>query len=41
MDAPFVFGKLAVENEFTNRDDERLRLIQNFNSLTSTVLDFA
>jgi uncharacterized protein len=38
MDAPFVFGKLAVENEFTNRDDERLRLIQNFNSLINTVL---
>lgn len=38
MDAPFVFGKLAVENEFTNRTDERQRLIQNFNSLINTVL---
>ena len=38
MNAPFVFGKLAVENEFTNRDEERHRLIQNFNSLINTVL---
>lgn len=38
MNAPFVFGKLAVELEFTNRDDERKRLIQNFNSLVNTIL---
>lgn len=38
MDTPFVFGKLAVEIEFTNRDEERQRLVQNFNSLINTVL---
>jgi hypothetical protein len=38
MDTPFIFGKLAVEYDFTNRDQERQRLIQNFNSLINTVL---
>jgi len=38
METPFVFGKLAVEYDFTNRDQERKRLIQNFNALINTVL---
>lgn len=38
MNAPFVFGKLAIDLEFTNRNEEMQRLINNFNSLTSTVL---
>lgn len=38
METPFVFGKLAVDNNFTNRDEERQQLILNFNSLANTVL---
>ncbi|HPS12220.1 MAG TPA: ATP-binding protein [Prolixibacteraceae bacterium] len=38
METPFVFGKLAVENNFTNRDEERQRLIQNFKSQVNTIL---
>jgi len=38
METPFVFGKLAVENDFTNRDEERQRLIQNFTSQINTIL---
>lgn len=38
MEAPFVFGKLATNQNFTNRDRERQQLIRNFNSLTSIVL---
>lgn len=38
METPFVFGKLAVENDFTNRDEERQRLVQNFKSLINTTL---
>ena len=38
METPFVFGKLAVERNFTNRDNERQRLIGNFSGLVNTVL---
>ncbi|HBL76060.1 MAG: ATPase [Bacteroidetes bacterium GWF2_42_66] len=38
METPFVFGKLAIDQNFTNRDQERQQLIRNFNSLTSTIL---
>ncbi len=38
MAAPFVFGKLAVEKNFTNRKQELERLLFNFSSLTSTIL---
>jgi uncharacterized protein len=38
METPFVFGKLAVNSNFTNRDDERQHLIGNFNSLVNTIL---
>lgn len=38
METPFVFGKLAVNSNFTNRDEERQQLIGNFNSLVNTVL---
>lgn len=38
METPFVFGKLAVEQNFTNRDKERLRLTGNFSALVNTVL---
>jgi len=38
METPFVFGKLAVDRNFTNRDKERQRLIENFSGLVNTVL---
>lgn len=38
METPFIFGKLAVERNFTNRDKERKRLIGNFSALVNTVL---
>ncbi len=38
METPFVFGKLAVQQNFTDRDDERRRLSGNFSGLVNTVL---
>lgn len=38
METPFVFGKLAVDQNFTDRDKERKRLSANFLSLVNTVL---
>ena len=38
METPFVFGKLAVKNDFTNRELERKRLSGNFISLINTIL---
>lgn len=38
METPFVFGKLAVNENFTNRNEERLQLVRNFNSLVNTIL---
>ncbi|HZL11006.1 MAG TPA: ATP-binding protein [Prolixibacteraceae bacterium] len=38
METPFVFGKLAVNENFTNRDEERRQLIGNFNSLVNTII---
>ena len=38
METPFVFGKLAVDRNFTNRDKERQRLSGNFSGLVNTVL---
>jgi len=38
METPFVFGKLAVDRNFTNRDSERERLAGNFSGLINTVL---
>ncbi len=38
METPFVFGKLAVQQNFTNRDKERQRLSGNFSGLVNTVL---
>lgn len=38
MEAPFVFGRLAVSHNFTNRSNERQQLLGNFNSLINTVL---
>jgi uncharacterized protein len=38
MDTPFIYGKLAVGENFTDREDERMRLVQNFLSGTNTIL---
>ena len=38
MTAPFVFGKIALDKNFTNRKSEINRLTQNFISLTNTIL---
>jgi len=38
METPFIFGRLAVERNFTNRDKERQRLTGNFSGLVNTVL---
>ncbi len=38
METPFVFGKLAVHQNFTNRENERQRLSGNFSGLVNTVL---
>lgn len=38
METPFIFGKLAVEQNFTNRNQERQRLTGNFSGLVNTVL---
>jgi len=38
MEAPFVFGKTARFDEFTDRETQTERLITNFNSGTNTIL---
>ncbi|MBT3384112.1 MAG: ATP-binding protein [Prolixibacteraceae bacterium] len=38
MKAPFIFGKLALDKNFTNRKSEISRLTLNFISLTNTIL---
>lgn len=38
METPFVFGKLAVDQNFTNREKERKRLSENLSGLVNTVL---
>ena len=38
MEAPFVFGKLAVHKNFTDRKEDQNQLIENFNSLVNTIL---
>ena len=38
METPFVFGRIALDPNFTDRDKERQRLIGNFSALVNTVL---
>ncbi len=38
METPFVFGKIATGKAFTNRREETLRLVSNFESGTNTIL---
>jgi len=38
METPFVFGKMAIGDDFTNRQDEIVHLSQNFISGINTIL---
>lgn len=38
MKTPFVFGKIASEKEFTDREQETRQLLNNFNGLVNTIL---
>ena len=38
METPFVFGKIATDVEFTDRQFETQHLLNNFNGLVNTVL---
>lgn len=38
MDTPFIYGKLAIGENFTDREVEKMRLAQNFLSGTNTIL---
>ncbi len=38
METPFIYGKLATGNNFTNRESEQERLVGNFLSGTNTIL---
>ncbi len=38
METPFVFGRLAIKKNFTNREEEKSRLINNFLMLVNTAL---
>ena len=38
METPFVFGRLAIKKNFTNREKEKKRLINNFLMLVNTTL---
>ncbi|HKJ78101.1 MAG TPA: hypothetical protein VKA10_01145 [Prolixibacteraceae bacterium] len=38
MTTPFIFGKVASAEYFTNRTEELNQLIQNFNSLLNTII---
>lgn len=38
MDTPFVFGKIAVNENFTDRENETAHLVANFQSLISTII---
>ena len=32
METPFIFGKIATEKNFTDREQETANLVQNFTS---------
>jgi hypothetical protein len=38
MDTPFVFGKIASDKNFTDREKETTRLVSNFSALINTIL---
>lgn len=38
METPFVFGKIATDKNFTDREQETATLIENFSSLINTII---
>ena len=38
MEAPFVFGKIAANENFTDREQETTHLVNNFESLINTII---
>ena len=38
MEAPFIFGKIATDDNFTDREQETAHLVANFKSLINTIL---
>ena len=38
MEAPFIFGKIATDENFTDREQETVRLVNNFESLINTII---
>ena len=38
MDTPFIFGKIATDKNFTDREQETVCLVQNFTSLINTII---
>lgn len=38
MNAPFIFGKIAKSDNFTDREKETALLVSNFNSLINTII---
>jgi hypothetical protein len=38
METPFIFGKIAADRNFTDREQETAHLIQNFTSLINTII---
>ncbi|MGM9735425.1 MAG: ATP-binding protein [Candidatus Cryptobacteroides sp.] len=38
METPFIFGKIATEKNFTDREVETAQLVQNFTSLINTII---
>ena len=37
MDAPFIFGKIATDDNFTDREQETSHLVGNFKSLNGSL----
>ena len=38
MDTPFVYGRIAENKNFTDREEETRLLMQNFNNLINTII---
>lgn len=38
METPFIFGKIAVDKNFTDREKETTHLVSNFGSLINTII---
>ena len=38
METPFIFGKIATNKNFTDREKETANLVQNFMSLINTII---